>query len=118
RKTQTPESLRKVIDHLAGGVWLADAKTLAAETGLKGSALVESLQLGCQHGQLMFDVANGVYRLRPVVSGPLDLARLQYRNVREKVAFDLLTRRGAVRITGENRIAGIGLELTGQVSVD
>ena len=49
---------------------------------------------------------------------PLDLARLQYRNVREKVAHDLLTRRGAVRITGENRIAGIGLELTGQVSVD
>ena len=66
----------------------------------------------------MYDVANGVYRYRPIVGGPLDLARLQYRNVREKVAHDLLTRRGAVRITGENRIAGIGLELTGQVSVE
>ncbi len=118
RKTQTPEALRKVIDHLAGGVWLADAKTLAAETGVKGSALVETLQLGCQHGQLMYDIAHGVYRLRPVVAGPLDLARLQYRNVREKVAFDLLTRRGAVRIAAETRVAGVGLEVTGQVSVE
>jgi hypothetical protein len=42
---------------------------------------------------------------------------LQFRNDREKVAHDLLTRRGAVRITGENRIAGVGLELTGAVAV-
>src|SRR5262249_29377709 len=61
--------------------------------------------------------AAGVYRLRPIAAGPLDLARLQYRNQREKVAFDLLSRRGAVRIASENRIAGQGLELTGEVSV-
>lgn len=85
---------------------------------MKGSALVETLQFGCQQGQLMFDIATGVYRYRPVLSGPLDLARLQYRNVREKVAFDLLTRRGAVRIASENRIARVGLELTGQVTVE
>ncbi len=118
RKTQTTETLRKAVDQLAGGVWAADAKALAAGTGLRGSALLEALQLGCQDGQLMYDIANGVYRLRPIASGPLDLARLQYRNVREKVAFDLLTRRGAVRIASETRIAGVGLELTGQVSVE
>jgi hypothetical protein len=118
RKTQTPDALQRVVGYLAGGVWLADAKTLAAETGVKGSALVETLQHGCQHGQLMYDVANGVYRLRPVVAGPLDLARLQYRNVREKVAFDLLTRRGAVRVASETRIAGVGLEVTGQLAVE
>lgn len=118
RKTQDTEPMKKVVQYLADDRWLADTKELAQQTGVKGSALVESLQLGCQHGQLMFDIANGVYRLRPIVSGPLDLARLQYRNVREKVAHDLLTRRGAVRIASENRIAGIGLELTGQVSVE
>ena len=35
----------------------------------------------------------------------------------DKVAFDLLTRRGAVSIVSETRLAGMGLELTGQVSV-
>lgn len=118
RKTQTPESLRKVVEYLAADVWRADARALAAGTGLKGSALLETLQLGCQQGQLMFDIADGVYRYRPISSGPLDLARLQYRNVREKVAFDLLARRGAVRVASETRTAGVGLELTGQVSVE
>ena len=84
---------------------------------MKGSALLETLQLGCQNGQIMFDIAAGVYRLRPLTGAELDLPKLQYRNDREKTAFDLLTRRGAVTIASENRVAGVGLELTGQVSV-
>ena len=118
RKTQDGEPTKKVVAYLAGGKWKADAKELAHETGIKGAALIEAVQVGCQNGELMFDIANGVYRHRPIVGGPLDLARLQYRNAREKVAHDLLTRRGAVKIQSENRIAGIGLELTGQVSVE
>jgi hypothetical protein len=118
RKTQDSAPMTKVVEYLGDDHWFADTKDLAQQTGVKGSALIEALQLGCQHGQLMYDIANGVYRLRPIVGGQLDLTRLQYRNVREKVAHDLLTRRGAVRITSENRIAGIGLELTGQVSVE
>ena len=116
RKTQDGEPTKKVVSHLAG-VWRADAKELAAQTGLRGAALVEAVQVGCQNGELMYDIANGVYRHRPLTAGPLDLSRLQFRNTREKVAHDLLTRGKAVRITGENRIAGVGLELTGTVSV-
>ena len=118
RKTQDAEPTRKVVQYLADDHWFAGTAELAKQTGVKGSALLEALQSGCQHGQLMYDLAAGVYRLRPVAAGPLDLARLQYRNVRERVAHDLLTRRGAVRITSENRIAAVGLEVTGQVSVD
>jgi hypothetical protein len=116
RKTQDGEPTRKVVSYLADQ-WKADAKELAAQTGIKGPALVEAVQVGCQNGELMFDIANGVYRHRPLTEKPLDLSRLQFRNNREKVAHDLLTRSKAVRITGENRIAGIGLELTGTVSV-
>ncbi|VTR97576.1 swim zinc finger domain-containing protein : SWIM zinc finger-containing protein OS=Singulisphaera acidiphila (strain ATCC BAA-1392 / DSM 18658 / VKM B-2454 / MOB10) GN=Sinac_3416 PE=4 SV=1 [Gemmata massiliana] len=116
RKTQDGEPTKKVVEYL-GKQWKADAKELAAQTGVKGAALVEAVQVGCQNGELMYDIANGVYRHRPLTAQPLDLARLQFRNLREKVAHDLLTRRGAVRITGENRIAGIGLELTGTVTV-
>lgn len=118
RKTQDAEPTKMVAEFLKADRWKADTKELAAATGVKGSALLEALQLGCQNGELMFDIANSVYRWRPIVGGPLDLARLQYRNVREKVAHDLLTRRGAVKIQSENRIAGVGVELTGQVSVE
>ncbi|QEL13294.1 SWIM zinc finger family protein [Limnoglobus roseus] len=118
RKTQTPDGLTKVVKYLADGVWAATREEIAKATGVKGSALLETLQLGCQQGQLMFDIANSVYRLRPILNEPIDLVRLQYRNQREKVAFDLLTRRDAVKIVSENRIAGQGLELTGRVSVE
>jgi len=118
RKTQDGEPTKKIVSFLKENRWKAEAKELAAETGVKGAGLVEALQVGCQNGELMYDIANGVYRYRPITDKPLDLARLQFRNMRERVAHDLLTRRGAVKILSENRIAGVGLELTGQVSVE
>ena len=65
----------------------------------------------------MFDLADRVYRLRTLTDSSLDLARLEYRNARERVAHDLLVRRDAVSIVSENRIAGTGLELIGKVAV-
>ena len=116
RKTQDGAPLTKVLEHL-GEVWVAPKEEIAKATGVKGSALLEVLQTGCQHGQLMYDLAAGAYRLRPVTGGDIDLGRLQYRNAREKTAHDLLARRGAVTITGESRVAGQGLELVGTVTV-
>jgi predicted DNA-binding WGR domain protein len=116
RKVHGGEALDRVLKHLST-VWVADVKQLAAATGLKGEALVEGLQAGCQQGRLMYDVAGDVYRLRALTEAPLDMGRLEYRNQRERTAHDLLTRRGAVQLVSENRIAGTGLELTGKVSV-
>lgn len=117
RQTQTSQPLETVIRYLADDVWFASAADIGKATGLKGPALLETLQMGCQQGKLMYDVGQGVFRLRPIVDTPLDLLRLQYRNQREKIAHDLLVRREAVKIVSENRIAGTGLELVGQVSV-
>jgi hypothetical protein len=117
RKTQTGEALERVLGVLSK-VWVADVKHLSSATGLKGAALVEALQAGCQQGRLMYDLASDVYRLRALTDGPLDLPRLEYRNARERTAHDLVARRGAVKITSENRIAGTGLELTGKVAVE
>src|SRR5262249_5522175 len=94
RKTQDGEPTKRVVAYLSRK-WKADEAELAKETGVKGSALVEALQVGCQNGELMYDIAHAAYRYRPLVEKPLDLVRLQYRNAREKVAHDLLTRRGA-----------------------
>src|SRR3954471_790624 len=116
RKTQGGEALDTILRHLAN-VWVSSAQDLAAVTGIKGAALVEALQAGCQQGKLMYDVAADVYRLRALTDAAVDLRRLEYRNRGERVAHDLLARRGAVEIVSENRIAGTGLELTGKVAV-
>jgi hypothetical protein len=65
----------------------------------------------------MYDLAEDVYRYRPLTDAPIDPSRLEFRDRRERVAHDLLNRRGAVKIASENRIPGSGLELTGQVAV-
>ena len=116
RKTSTSKEAEKIVAHLAR-VWLDDLAGIGKATRLKGEALVEALQIGCQQGQLIYDVAGDCYRLRPLTNVPLDLDRLQYRNPRERQAHDLLTRKGAVAIASENRIHGSGLELTGKVKV-
>ncbi len=117
RKTQASKPLESILKHLQS-VWSASAADLAKATGLKGAVLLEALQQGCQQGKLMFDLAFGVYRLRPLTNAPLDLERLEYRNQRERTAHDLLVRRGAVRVEKENHIPGSGLELTGKVVVE
>jgi hypothetical protein len=116
RKTQGGKQLDAVLQAL-GKVWVANVKDLSAATGLKGAALLEVLQTGCQQGKLMYDLAADVYRLRQLTEAPLDFARLEYRNQRERSAHDLLARRGAVQVVSENRIAGTGTELVGKVAV-
>jgi hypothetical protein len=116
RKTQGGEALERVLGTLSK-VWVADTRHLASATGLKGAALFEALQAGCRQGKLVYDVAADVYRLRLLTDAPLDLPRLEYRNLAERQAHDLLTRRAAVQIVSENRIAGTGLELTAKVTV-
>ena len=116
RRTQPGKSVDAVVKHLER-VWFASANEIGAATKLTGPALTETLQAACQQGRLMFDLAAGVYRLRPLTDAALDLDRLEFRSQRERVAHDLLARRGAVRIVSENRIATVGLELTGEVTV-
>jgi hypothetical protein len=116
RRARGGAALEAVLRCLAT-VWVAGVKDLTTATGLKGEALVEALQAGCQQGKLMYDVAADVYRLRLLTEAPLDQGRLEYRNQAERLAHDLTARRGAVAIVSENRIAGTGLELTGKVAV-
>ncbi len=117
RKAETTSKpLDAVLAHLHER-WSAGAGELARATGLAWPALTEALQLGCQQGKIMYDLAGDVYRYRPLTDAPIDPSRLEFRDRRERTAHDLLTRRGAVRIVSENRIPGTGLELTGQVVV-
>ena len=106
------QSLGKIVKKLASD-WSGDRESLGRASKLQGEDLVANLQRGCQRGQLMFDVAEEVYRLRPLTDEPLDMQRLEFRNQQERQAYDLVLRQAAVTITKENRIFGSGLELTG-----
>jgi hypothetical protein len=117
RKTQTSEAVEKVISHLSK-TWQDSASGVSKATKLRGPELLETLQSGCQQGLVMYDLAHDVYRLRPLTGEPLDLDRLQYRNQRERMAHDLIVRKGAVKIVSENRVYDAGLELTGKVDVE
>lgn len=95
----------------------ASVAELAAETKLAANVVIDALQRACLQGQVMYDLAAGVYRFRPVLGQPLDTGRFEYRNAHERVAYDLLAVPDAVRLDTENRIPGAGLELTGRVFV-
>ena len=97
--------------------WVASAKDITKDVGAKSPQVLEALQIGCQQGKLMFDVARDVYRYRPLTDDPLDPERFAFRNPRERRAHDLVAEKGAVKIAQENQIHGVGLELTGKVAV-
>ena len=108
--------LKSIVTRLSKD-WMAERTVLGKAAKVDGEPLLASLQRGCQEGQLMFDIAEDVFRLRPLTHQPLDLPRLEYRNQSERVAHDLVLRKGAVKITQENRIFGVGMELTGKATV-
>ena len=116
RQTQESNEMEMVIKHLAKK-WSADRAGLTKATKLDGAELTESLQTGCQHGQIMIDVAENRFRLRPLTETPLNFERLEFRSPRERLAHDLVHRKNAVLITSENRVHGSGLELTGKANV-
>ncbi len=109
------DTLAAALAHL-GERWLASADEIAKAIKKPAADVLHALQLGCQHGQVMFDLAAGKYRLRPLLGGPIDLGRLEFRNLRERIAHDLIAAKAA-KITTENRVYGSGLELTGEVKV-
>lgn len=107
--------LAAVIDVLAQHS-VASVQELVAATKLKKGDVLRALQLGCQSGQVMYDLAAGVYRHRPLLEVEIDRSRLEFRNLRERVAHDLIAGK-AVKIEQESRVFGVGLEVTGEVAV-
>ncbi|MDX9719725.1 MAG: SWIM zinc finger family protein [Myxococcota bacterium] len=90
---------------------------LAAIPKLDKSSVNEALQQACQQGKLVYDLQCDAYRYRPLSAEPLDLVKLEFRNERERVAYDLLAQPDAVKVSSESVIFEQGLELVGKVVV-
>ena len=117
RSARSSEDLAKVLEHLRGR-WSATLPELEQALGLERAALRQALQVGCQNGQLMYEIGQELYRLRPV-SDQIDLDKLEFRNERERQGYDLLHGKGGhVKLESENHLVGVGVQYVGTVQVD
>jgi hypothetical protein len=92
RRAEAGGLLDKVVAYLHER-WSAPASKIASDLGLSSAEVLSALQVGCQQGKLMFDVAREVYRYRPLTSAPIDPSRFEFRNDRERRAHDLVNQK-------------------------
>ncbi len=117
RTEHTHALLGKALASL-GETWTATADELTEALGASSKDVRTALRLGCQNGQIMYDLEIGAYRLRPL-SDAVDPDALAFKNDRERLAYDLLEGKGGgVEILSENRIQGVGTQYVGEVRVD
>ncbi len=115
---ENTEAYDAVVAHLSEH-WSGTAASISEAIGADEKSVVSALQRACRRGTAIFDVADEVYRFRPLTETPLDHERLRFRNRREREAHDLVEGHGgSVEITGENEIVGRGVEFTAKVNVE
>jgi len=95
--------------------WFANLDQLAADTGLSRMLVDRALTLYTQAGRVVYDLTQGVYRLRELARDPLPLDSLRFSSPREQEAVTLLalealkenppaaTPEGGVRLSGSAR---------------
>ena len=76
-----------------------------------------AVQHACQQGLVMFDLAQQVYRYRPLTEQPLDMAHFRYRHPAEQQAYELLSRPNAISNLQIRVIPRDGIELSCEVTV-
>ena len=112
---ESAELQQRVLETL-GESWAADWRTLVTRTGATPAQVLAVLQAAGQNGWVMFDLATGQVRLRPLTAEPLDPQRLAFRNDVEKLAHDLVES-GAVELLREGVAPRGGVELVAHVKV-
>lgn len=95
-----------------GKRWLATAAQLAEDTGLARPMVERALALYTQAGRVIYDLTQGVYRLRELAREPLPLDTLRFASPQEADAAALLARRGLSREAAVATVDG-GLLLSG-----
>lgn len=95
--------------------WFATLDQLALDTGLSRMTVERALTLYTQAGRVVYDLAEGVYRLRELTREPLPLATLRFASAAEQEAATMLALHavqsapaealpdGATRLMGEAR---------------
>lgn len=116
RQADSLDSLETVTTHLKA-VYSADLKSIVKETSLSPKECSASLQQACQQGLVIYDVANDVYRYRPLTHEPLDMEEFLFRQPAESLAYDLVARQKAVGDLSITMIPNDGTEISADITV-
>jgi hypothetical protein len=109
------ELSRKVLDVLSNkGPLSLDA--LVKESNATPAQVRGATQWACLHGELLFDIARGVYRPRSLFASPVEDSLVRYGSEREAKAHRILAEKNAVKFTKLHEIAGEGVEIHGDVN--
>ena len=93
--------------------WFASADQLAADTGLSRMLVERALTLYTQAGRVVYDLNDGVYRLRELTREPLPMADLRFASTAEAEAATMLALHAVQPATpealpdGATRLSGV-----------
>ena len=116
RQADTLTTLKKVSNHLKKH-YVDSLANISKVTQLKKSDSVAALQQACQQGLVTYDIANKVYRYRPLTEEPLAMEQFQYRLPAEALAYDLVARQKAVGKLSLSLIPNEGIEISAEIEV-
>lgn len=111
------------LDHLTSVVETLKAQStmslnaVSKATGLSKKEVSAALQQACQQGLVMYELSTQQYRYRPLTQEPLDMARFQFRQPAEALAYDLVARQNAVSELSLNAIPNEGIEISADIKV-
>ena len=116
RRADTLSTLKKVCDYLKKH-YVDSLVNISNATQLKKSDTVAALQQACQQGVVTYDIANKVYRYRPLTEEPLAMESFQYRLPAEALAYDLVSRQKTIGKRSLNLIPNEGTEISAEITV-
>lgn len=105
-------TLRRVYAALAE-TWCESSRSLAHRLHVDEAIVKSALAVYSQQGQVLYDLASNVYRIRELSREPLPLAQLRFSNEREAKADQFVTA-NLVKVQTEERTAG-GMRIAGTV---
>ncbi|MCK5725785.1 MAG: hypothetical protein KAH22_03035 [Thiotrichaceae bacterium] len=116
RKAEALDTLTTVSKYLEKH-FVASLAAIVKATKATKVEVVAALQQGCQQGLVSYDIAHQVYRYRPLMEEPLDMAEFQYRLPVEALAYDLVARQKAIGELSLKVIANEGTEISAEIKV-
>jgi len=92
--------------------WFASAADIAKKSGLSSVVVSSALTAYTQAGRVIYDLKQGVYRVRELSQDPLDFSALRFGSEQEKIANELIVQH-LVKIA--TKIENDVLEIKGKV---
>ena len=116
RRADKMAGLEGVLKHLQKNK-VDSLANISKASGLAAKECRTALQQACQQGLVIYDIADDVYRYRPLTEQPLEMEQFQYRQPAEALAYDLLSRQKALGELNVRVIPNSGIEISTEINV-